>query len=157
MGFVEPVSLVSKSTALMLRYSPHNETFQMYLDRSYQLPFKPTGSQQLSRRSLDQHSVTDTDSSTVSSGSPLSKWAQLRWASCTEPLVSSILCCCTHLPSTLFFLECSLKFLPSSTLISCCNHLMFLICLVSLLCSPRLRSSHCMRMSSSWLCSELWS
>lgn len=124
----------------MLGNSPHNDTYQMFLDLSYGLPFKPTGSQQLSRRSLELHSVTETDPFKVFGGSPLSKWAQLRWASYTEPLMSSIPCDCTHLPSTLFFLECSSTFLPSSTLISCCKHLMFFICLVSLLCSPRYRS-----------------
>lgn len=55
----------------MLGNIPHNETFQMFLDLSYWLPFKPTRSQQLSGRSLEMHSMTETDSFKVFSGIPL--------------------------------------------------------------------------------------
>lgn len=143
----------------MLGNGPHNDTYQVFLDLTYGLPFKPTGSQQLSRRSLELHSGTETDPFKVFGGSPLSKWAQLRWASSTEPLMSSSPCDCTHLPSTLFSLECSPTFLPSSTLISCSKHLMFFICLVSLLCSPRCRSlplyENVLQLTLSELCSVL--
>lgn len=61
---------------------------------------------------------------------------------------------CTLSSSPLFFLECSSKFFPSSTLIVCCRHLILLSAwyFFSVLDTG---PSHCMRMFSSWTCSDL--
>lgn len=61
---------------------------------------------------------------------------------------------CTLSSSPLFFLECSSKFFPSSTLIVCCRHLIFLSAWY-LFSALDTGPSHCMRMSSSWACSDL--
>lgn len=118
----------------MLGNIPHNKTFQMFLDLSSWLPFKHTCSQHLWKISQDLHSVTETNSFNVFSWNPLSMWDQLRWASCTEPLLSAILFYWTSSPWTVF-LGMFFKVLTIFHTNLVLQTSDVFICLISLLCS----------------------